>query len=174
MAAKRRSQRITRPVKKRPAKKRVSSAAARARGARKVTIGASGMVETALAAFAHEVRTPLTGILAISNLLATPESTSGEAAPVIELPPIPPVELRAPLSGEARQALRKALDKHHQELMQQHQRHARGTAPEPTSLSPCWVHVEPLRVNAQAAPAEPLSANPPISAVLPSADRATE
>ena len=30
-----------------------------------------GMVETALAAFAHEVRTPLTGILAISHLLAT-------------------------------------------------------------------------------------------------------
>lgn len=29
------------------------------------------MIETALAAFAHEVRTPLTGILAISNLLAT-------------------------------------------------------------------------------------------------------
>ncbi len=29
------------------------------------------MVETALAAFAHEVRTPLTGILAISDLLAT-------------------------------------------------------------------------------------------------------
>lgn len=30
-----------------------------------------GLIETALAAFAHEVRTPLTGILAISNLLAT-------------------------------------------------------------------------------------------------------
>lgn len=30
-----------------------------------------GTVETALAVFAHEVRTPLTGILAISNLLAT-------------------------------------------------------------------------------------------------------
>src|ERR1700733_6254164 len=30
-----------------------------------------GIVETALAAFAHEVRTPLTGILAISELLAT-------------------------------------------------------------------------------------------------------
>ena len=30
-----------------------------------------GMVEAALAAFAHEVRTPLTGILAISTLLAT-------------------------------------------------------------------------------------------------------
>ena len=29
------------------------------------------MVEAALASFAHEVRTPLTGILAISNLLAT-------------------------------------------------------------------------------------------------------
>lgn len=32
---------------------------------------APGMVETALAAFAHEVRTPLTGILAVSDLLAT-------------------------------------------------------------------------------------------------------
>jgi len=71
MAAKRRSRRITGPVKKRPAKKRVSRAAAKARGARKFAVGASGMVETALAAFAHEVRTPLTGILAISNLLAT-------------------------------------------------------------------------------------------------------
>ena len=71
MAAKRRSRRITRPVKKRPAKKRVSSAAANVRGARKSAVAASGMVETALAAFAHEVRTPLTGILAISNLLAT-------------------------------------------------------------------------------------------------------
>src|SRR6201985_3417887 len=32
---------------------------------------APGIVEAALAAFAHEVRTPLTGILAISDLLAT-------------------------------------------------------------------------------------------------------
>ena len=32
---------------------------------------APGIVETVLAAFAHEVRTPLTGILAISDLLAT-------------------------------------------------------------------------------------------------------
>jgi two-component system, sensor histidine kinase len=32
---------------------------------------AGGVVETALATFAHEVRTPLTGILAISDLLAT-------------------------------------------------------------------------------------------------------
>ncbi|CAN5400439.1 ATP-binding protein [soil metagenome] len=31
----------------------------------------AGMVEAALAAFAHEVRTPLTGILAVSDLLAT-------------------------------------------------------------------------------------------------------
>src|SRR6185312_15456683 len=32
-----------------------------------------GVIEAALAAFAHEVRTPLTGILAISDLLATSE-----------------------------------------------------------------------------------------------------
>ncbi len=38
---------------------------------RKSAVAVTGMVETALAAFAHEVRTPLTGILAISNLLAT-------------------------------------------------------------------------------------------------------
>jgi len=71
MAAKRRPRRTTRPTKKRPAKKRVSSAAATARAVRKSAAPASNMVETALAAFAHEVRTPLTGILAISNLLAT-------------------------------------------------------------------------------------------------------
>jgi CheY-like chemotaxis protein len=71
MAAKRRPRRTTRPAKKRPAKKRASSAAATARAVRKSAAPASNMVETALAAFAHEVRTPLTGILAISNLLAT-------------------------------------------------------------------------------------------------------
>ena len=53
------------------AKKRASSAAAKTRGKRKAAAAAPGMVEAALAAFAHEVRTPLTGILAISNLLAT-------------------------------------------------------------------------------------------------------
>ena len=36
------------------------------------------MVEAALAAFAHEVRTPLTGILAISDLLATSELAERE------------------------------------------------------------------------------------------------
>jgi CheY-like chemotaxis protein/nitrogen-specific signal transduction histidine kinase len=70
MAAKR-PRRVTRPVGKRRAKERVSSAAKKARGKRKAAAATSGMVETALAAFAHEVRTPLTGILAISNLLAT-------------------------------------------------------------------------------------------------------
>src|SRR5436305_641783 len=69
MAAKPRVRRTTRLAKKQPKKKRASRAAAKARGKRK-TAG-PGMVETALAAFAHEVRTPLTGILAISNLLAT-------------------------------------------------------------------------------------------------------
>ena len=43
----------------------------KARGKRAAAIAVPGMVEAALAAFAHEVRTPLTGILAISNLLAT-------------------------------------------------------------------------------------------------------
>ena len=72
MAAKR-SRRATRPVEKRRAKKRASSAAAKPRHARKSAVSAPDMVEAALAAFAHEVRTPLTGILAISNLLATSE-----------------------------------------------------------------------------------------------------
>jgi two-component system, sensor histidine kinase len=71
MAAKRRSPGTTGTVKKRRAKKRASSTAAKKRGARKSAVAVPGMVETALAAFAHEVRTPLTGILAISNLLAT-------------------------------------------------------------------------------------------------------
>jgi CheY-like chemotaxis protein len=68
MASKSRAQRIIRPPKRRPPKKRVSGAAARKRAA---MAAAPGMVEAALAAFAHEVRTPLTGILAISDLLAT-------------------------------------------------------------------------------------------------------
>lgn len=69
MAPKSRSKRTTRSPKNRPPpKKRVA-----ARKARKRTAAAAipGIVEAALAAFAHEVRTPLTGILAISDLLAT-------------------------------------------------------------------------------------------------------
>ena len=76
MAAKR-SRRVTRPAKKR-VKKRASSAAAKARVVRKSPVTAPDMVEAALAAFAHEVRTPLTGILAISNLLATSELNERE------------------------------------------------------------------------------------------------
>src|SRR3954449_6924828 len=69
MAAK--SQRTTRTSKTRPTRKRVSPPAAR-KGRKRVgrTIE-PGVIEAALAAFAHEVRTPLTGILAISDLLAT-------------------------------------------------------------------------------------------------------
>ncbi|WP_322514602.1 ATP-binding protein [Rhodopseudomonas palustris] len=60
MAVKSRALRSGRtPVKRSPAK----------RARRKAET--PGMVETALAAFAHEVRTPLTGILAVSDLLAT-------------------------------------------------------------------------------------------------------
>src|SRR5437773_5011433 len=71
MAPKSRSPRTVRPTKRRPLKKRASKVAARKAGRRGAAIAAPGMVEAALAAFAHEVRTPLTGILAISNLLAT-------------------------------------------------------------------------------------------------------
>jgi CheY-like chemotaxis protein len=67
-----------RPVKAGSAKKRVSTKRAgnvkspRARSKTERQSGAaSRVVQEALAAFAHEVRTPLTGILAVSDLLAT-------------------------------------------------------------------------------------------------------
>ena len=66
MAAKARVKRKGLSVK-RPVKKVMSAGKARRR------LAAPGVVEAALAAFAHEVRTPLTGILAISDLLATSE-----------------------------------------------------------------------------------------------------
>jgi two-component system, sensor histidine kinase len=80
MAAKPRSRRLTGPTKRRPAKKRAKKLVARKLPAKKLparprrkpaAVSGPDMVEAALAAFAHEVRTPLTGILAISNLLAT-------------------------------------------------------------------------------------------------------
>src|ERR1700758_2123556 len=69
MAARSR-QRMRRAPKKRPVKKRKPVA-----NVIKVhkRAPATGVVEAALAVFAHEVRTPLTGILAISDLLATSE-----------------------------------------------------------------------------------------------------
>jgi two-component system, sensor histidine kinase len=71
MAPKSRSQRSTRPPKKRATKKRDPGVAAGKARKRAPVAAAPGIVEAALAAFAHEVRTPLTGILAISDLLAT-------------------------------------------------------------------------------------------------------
>src|SRR6266481_3670651 len=71
MAPKSRSQRATRQPKRRPPKKRASAVAAGKARKRTAMAAEPGMVEVALAAFAHEVRTPLTGILAISGLLAT-------------------------------------------------------------------------------------------------------
>jgi two-component system, sensor histidine kinase len=77
MASRSRLQRTAPPPKKRTTKKRAAQAAAGKRAAagkgrkRAAATAASGIVEAALAAFAHEVRTPLTGILAISDLLAT-------------------------------------------------------------------------------------------------------
>jgi two-component system, sensor histidine kinase len=80
MAARSRPKRKALSPKKRQTRKRAGKPAV-AKSPRKRAKGkaparrakASGMVEAALAAFAHEVRTPLTGILAISNLLATSE-----------------------------------------------------------------------------------------------------
>jgi CheY-like chemotaxis protein/nitrogen-specific signal transduction histidine kinase len=73
MARKSRSPRSARTLKKRTPTKRTPNnrapkAAARQTRGKRAT---PNMVETALAAFAHEVRTPLTGILAVSDLLAT-------------------------------------------------------------------------------------------------------
>ena len=75
MAAKPRARRSTGLTKKRPKKPRakklpVKKSSTPSRRKRPVVSG-PGIVEAALAAFAHEVRTPLTGILAISNLLST-------------------------------------------------------------------------------------------------------
>jgi len=75
MASASRAKRIKRPTKSRRPNKRAPAKAipAKARGTKKraPARAAPGIVEVALAAFAHEVRTPLTGILAISDLLAT-------------------------------------------------------------------------------------------------------
>jgi CheY-like chemotaxis protein len=71
MASKSRDPRKKRPPKRRPASKQ-AAAKKRKRAAK------SGVIEEALAVFAHEVRTPLTGILAISDLLATSELAERE------------------------------------------------------------------------------------------------
>lgn len=74
MALTSRAPRGKRAPGKRAAKKRasVSKAAGAKKPARRIAGAASpASVEAALAAFAHEVRTPLTGILAVSDLLAT-------------------------------------------------------------------------------------------------------
>ncbi|HXH42676.1 MAG TPA: ATP-binding protein [Bradyrhizobium sp.] len=68
MAAKSRPVRTTRTSRRPPRKP--SGAAGKARKRSNKTV-APDVVQAALAAFAHEVRTPLTGILAISDLLAT-------------------------------------------------------------------------------------------------------
>jgi CheY-like chemotaxis protein len=72
MASKSRDPRKKRPPKRRPANKRAAAKKPRKRAAK------SGVIEEALAVFAHEVRTPLTGILAISDLLATSELAERE------------------------------------------------------------------------------------------------
>lgn len=72
MAAKTRAARTTRKSRQPPRKRSGADSKARKRST-KVGVKPAGtdVVQAALAAFAHEVRTPLTGILAISDLLAT-------------------------------------------------------------------------------------------------------
>src|SRR3978361_322253 len=67
MAPKSRTPRKTPPPKRRSPKKRASGVVRK----RAAAAAGPGMVEAALAVCAHEVRAPLTGILAISDLLAT-------------------------------------------------------------------------------------------------------
>ncbi|MBR0778239.1 response regulator [Bradyrhizobium diazoefficiens] len=67
MAAKTRSARTTRTSRRKLPRKQTGTAGK----VRKRSTRAPDVVQAALAAFAHEVRTPLTGILAISDLLAT-------------------------------------------------------------------------------------------------------
>ncbi|WP_063694670.1 ATP-binding protein [Bradyrhizobium stylosanthis] len=69
MAAKSRAARTTRTSRRPPRKRSGAAGKVRKRSAAKAD--APDVVQAALAAFAHEVRTPLTGILAISDLLAT-------------------------------------------------------------------------------------------------------
>ncbi|MCA1431598.1 response regulator [Bradyrhizobium sp. BRP20] len=69
MAAKTRPVRTTRTSRRRPLRKRPKAAGQLRK--RSTKAAAPDVVQAALAAFAHEVRTPLTGILAISDLLAT-------------------------------------------------------------------------------------------------------
>lgn len=69
MAAKTRAARTTRKSRQPPRKR--SGAAGRLRKRSTKAAAAPDVIQAALAAFAHEVRTPLTGILAISDLLAT-------------------------------------------------------------------------------------------------------
>src|SRR3954469_9557136 len=71
MAAKPRLRSTSRLTKKRPSEKRAPTPAPKARRKRAAAKAEPAMVEAARAAFAHEVGTPLAGILAISNLLAT-------------------------------------------------------------------------------------------------------
>src|SRR3984885_11388259 len=72
MASKSRDPRRKRAPNRRPAKRPPVAKPARKRLAK------SSLIEEALALFAHEVRTPLTGILAISDLLATSELVERE------------------------------------------------------------------------------------------------
>ncbi len=86
-----------------------------------------------------------------------PERVNTQAAPVLPLSSGPPISAVSPSAESA--TLSPNLPS--------------PVSPVPVSFSPCWLQVEPERVNTQAAPLSPSSRGPPISAVLPSAESAT-
>src|SRR5271154_4927630 len=91
MASKLRSQRPTRPSKRPPRKKSAPGGATRKAGGKSrgevspAAPAVPGAIEAALASFAHEVLTPLTGILAISDLLATSDLDESERRWVVTI-----------------------------------------------------------------------------------------
>jgi hypothetical protein len=104
---------------------------------------------------------PLPVSFAPCGVQVEPERVNTHAAPTLALSPGPPSSAVLP-SGES--ATLEPTS-------------PAPTSPEPSknswSFAPCWVQVEPERVNTQAAPTLLLSAGPPISAVLPSEESAT-
>src|SRR5262249_59633036 len=88
---------------------------------------------------------------------------NAHAAPSPLLSPGPPISAVALLSDPARATLEPNWPGDAGLL----------TSAPPVSLDPCWVQVEPVRVNTHAAPRPLLSPGPPTSAVLPAAESAT-
>src|SRR5580658_6986345 len=89
---------------------------------------------------------------------AVPERVNTHAAPTEALSYGPPIKAVSPSDDRLTELPCAALP----------------IAPLPTNLGPCWLQTAPARTNTQDAPAPEASPYPPSSAVLPSADKATD